>query len=77
MIKIEHPAISRTLRTGYPTNAFAQPECCGTDFFDSEILEGDVIVEYEGETALMENLEDKENLEKFLAHFGFEFKTIK
>lgn len=70
----DHPVIERMERTGY-ANAIAQPEHCGTDFFDSEILEGDTVVEYEGETVLLDNLMDRENLQEFLAHLGFEFKT--
>lgn len=68
MNQLEHPTITRTLRTGYP-NVIKQPEHSGTDYFDCEVLEGDDIVEYDGEVVL------KENLEKFLSEMGFEFKT--
>lgn len=68
----DHPVIERMERTGYPE---PQLESCGTDFFDCEILEGDDVVIFEGEMALRENLENPKNLENFLAHFGFEFKT--
>lgn len=64
----DHPVIERMERTGYP-NMIEQPEHAGTDYFGDEVLEGDSIVEYDGEIVL------KENLEKFLAEIGFEFKT--
>ena len=72
---IEHPAITKANMTGY-ANALSQPECEGVDFFGSELFPGDDVVIYEGEMALRENLDDRGNLEKFLYHFGFEFKTI-
>lgn len=68
MNQLEHPAITRTLRTGYP-NVIEQPEHSGSDYFGDEVLEGDDIVEYDGEVVL------KENLERFLSEMGFEFKT--
>jgi Hypothetical protein Yqai len=64
----DHPVIERIERTGYP-NVIKQPEHSGTDYFGDEVLEGDDIVEYDGEVVL------KENLEKFLSEMGFEFKT--
>ncbi|WP_423408051.1 YqaI family protein [Heyndrickxia sp. MSNUG] len=69
---MEHPAITRTLRTGYPTNVIEQPEHCGTDYFDSEILEGDDII-IDGEEQIL-----KENLERYLKEvYGMQFQTIK
>lgn len=53
---LEHPDITRTLRTGYP-----EPEKSshwGIDYFGDEILFGDDIVEIDGEVVLEENLED-------------------
>ena len=69
----DHPTIERMERTGYPT--VEQHDNCGEDFFGTEILEGDDVVLFEGEIVLRENLEDPKNLEEFLEHFGFEFKT--
>lgn len=65
---LEHPDITCTERTGYP-NLVAQPEHAGIDYFGDEILEGEDVVEFDGEIIL------KENLEKFLVEIGFEFKT--
>ena len=65
---LEHPDITRTERTGYP-NMIDQSEHAGIDYFGDEILEGEDVVEFEGEVIL------KENLEKFLEEIGFEFKT--
>jgi hypothetical protein len=63
--------ISRIEKTGYP-NMMDQQEHYGCDFFGDEILEGDEVVEYDGEIIL------KENLERFLAEeMDFVFKTIK
>ena len=64
----DHPVIERIEKTGYP-NMIEQPEHAGIDYYGTEIIEGDDIVEYDGEVVL------KENLEKFLAEMGFEFKT--
>ncbi|KEF40154.1 Hypothetical protein Yqai [Schinkia azotoformans MEV2011] len=71
MPDIEHPTISRTLKTGYP-NMVVQPEHFGIDYFGDEILTGDDYVEDpdNGEIVL------KENLERYLSDvYGFEFKT--
>ncbi|WP_102274058.1 YqaI family protein [Cytobacillus massiliigabonensis] len=66
---MDHPMITQTERTGYP-NMIAQPEHNGTDFFGDEVLDGDEIVEYDGELIL------KDNLERYLVEeFGFKFKT--
>ncbi len=64
---MEHPTITQMNRTGYP-NLVNQPEHAGIDYFGEEIIEGDEIVEYGGETVL------KENLHKFLTEMGFAFK---
>lgn len=53
-LDIEHPDITRTMRTGYP-NMIAQPEHAGIDYFGNEILAGDDVVEIDGETVLLEN----------------------
>lgn len=58
---IEHPDITRTLRTGYPDglrNMINQPEHYGIDYFGDEILVGDEIVEINGEIVLKDNFED-------------------
>lgn len=66
---LQHPMITKIEKTGYP-NLMEQPEHCGSDFFGDEILEGDTIVEYDGELIL------KENLERFLSEeLGFRFKV--
>ncbi|MCM3665548.1 hypothetical protein M3204_14110 [Mesobacillus subterraneus] len=71
MSTIEHPAISRTLRTGYPTNTPDEPDTYGKDYFGEIIVIGEDIVE-DGETTVL-----KHNLERYLAEeYGFEFKTI-
>lgn len=67
MPQLEHPQITEMNRKGY-LGASEQPESCGTDVFGFEILAGDPIVEYNGETVLKEHLED------FLKDMGFEFK---
>lgn len=67
----DHPIIESIMRTGYPENLAAQPECCGFDFFGTEILPGDDVAEVDGETIHIDNLE------RFLAEqYGFVFKTI-
>jgi hypothetical protein len=46
---MEHPEITRILLTGYPhresgfENMVQQTECCGVDFYGTELLEGDEI----------------------------------
>ncbi len=65
---LEHPSITQVNRTGYPENLREQPEHAGIDYFGTEILEGDQIVEFDGEVVL------KENLEQYLAVLGFTFK---
>lgn len=65
----DHPMIEQVLRTGFP-NMVAQPEHAGIDYFGDEILDGDDIVEYDGEIIL------KDNLERYLTEvMEFEFKT--
>ncbi|MEE8669259.1 MAG: hypothetical protein SOI41_01135 [Heyndrickxia coagulans] len=67
---IEHPDITRTLKTGYP-NLAERPELFGTDFRGNEILVGDsVVIDTEtGEMCLEQDLED------FLVEVkGFVFK---
>lgn len=67
---MEHPMITQIMRTGYPKNMMEQPEHCGVDFFGTEILEGDDIVEHNGEIIL------QSNLEKYLEEeLGFTFKS--
>ncbi|MCM3324270.1 YqaI family protein [Cytobacillus kochii] len=66
---MEHPEVTQLRRTGYP-NLVAQPEHAGIDYFGEEILEGDEIVEYDGEIIL------KGNLQRYLCEvLGFEFKS--
>jgi Hypothetical protein Yqai len=66
---MNHPIVEKIVRTGYP-NMWTQPEHVGIDYFGDEILDGDDIVEYDGEIIL------KDNLERFLSEvLEFEFKT--
>lgn len=68
---VEHPDISHTERTGF-ANMVAQPEHAGIDFFSTEVLIGDEIIEdpNNGEVVL------KVNLERYLSEvYGFQFKT--
>ncbi|WP_404293138.1 hypothetical protein LG276_00865 [Cytobacillus kochii] len=66
---MEHPEVTQLRRTGYP-NLIAQPEHAGIDYFGEEILEGDEIVEYDGEIIL------EGNLQRYLCEvLGFEFKS--
>lgn len=70
VIMRDHPVIERVERFGYP-NVIIQPEHAGSDYFGDEILDGDVVVEYDGDVIL------KENLERFLSEeLDFVFKTI-
>lgn len=52
---LEHPEITRTLRTGYP-NIINQPELAGYDYFGDEIYPGDDVVEIDGDVILEDNL---------------------
>jgi uncharacterized protein YacL (UPF0231 family) len=57
---LEHPDITRAMRTGYPDglrNMINQPEHYGIDYFGDEILVGDEIVEINGEVVLKENFD--------------------
>ncbi|KIL73698.1 YqaI family protein [Bacillus badius] len=66
---MEHPAITRTMETGY-ANMVSQPEHCGIDAMGHEILVGDSIIEIGGEIVLESNLED------YLTEYcGAQFKT--
>ncbi|WP_433956955.1 YqaI family protein [Cytobacillus horneckiae] len=66
---MDHPLVTQIVRTGYP-NMIDQPEHAGIDFFGDEILDGDEVVEYDGELVLVDNLN------RYLSEeMGFEFKT--
>jgi len=68
---LEHPVLVSINRTGYPENLVAQPEHCGTDYYNTELLPGDDVAEVDGDTVHIDNLE------RFLAEqYGFVFKTI-
>lgn len=69
MSELEHPVVTQINQTGYP-NMVAQPEHAGNDFFSDEILEGDSIVEHDGNIILESNLEDY-----LIEELGFKFKT--
>lgn len=63
---LEHPSIGEMNRKGYLGPV--EQESCGSDYFGFEILSGDEVVVFDGETVL------KEHLEEFLKDLGFEFK---
>ncbi len=65
---MEHPELTQINRTGYP-NMVEQSEHAGVDYFGTELLAGDDIVEdpATGEVVL------KEDLEKYLKEV-YEFK---
>ncbi|MCS0823166.1 hypothetical protein NX029_04235 [Cytobacillus firmus] len=66
---MNHPIVDQIVRNGYP-NMGTLPEHVGIDYFGDEILDGDDIVEYDGEIIL------KDNLVRFLSEvLEFEFKT--
>lgn len=69
MADLEHPDITRTLKTGYPE---PEPRHWGIDYFGNEILEGDQIVvdPTNGEVILESNLQDY-----LIEALGFQFKT--
>lgn len=70
MPDLEHPLITRTLKTGYP-NLISQPEHFGTDVMDTEILTGDTYIELpNGEFLLESNLEDY-----LIEQLGWVYKT--
>lgn len=52
---LEHPEVTRTLRTGYP-KPIAE-ESGAVDIYGDEILEGDHYIEADGELILADNLE--------------------
>lgn len=66
---LEHPAITRINKTGYPENMIEQPEHNGNDVFGDEILTGDeIVIDENGEIIL------KDNLERYLSEaYGFQF----
>jgi len=66
---LEHPHITEMNRKGV-LNALNQPECQGLDFFGNELVEGDDVVEYDGEIVL------RDNLMEFLEAIGFTFKQL-
>lgn len=66
---MDHPTVNQIQRTGFP-NMAVQQEHAGIDYFGDEILDGDDIVEYDGEIIL------RDNLERYLTEvMEFEFKT--
>ncbi|MFC2948568.1 hypothetical protein [Virgibacillus sediminis] len=51
---MEHPAITRTIKTGYPYSD--RREEYGTDALGNEVFEGDEILVYQDEFYLVEEL---------------------
>lgn len=75
---LEHPMITYINKHGYPKemqgleNVVNQPEHCGSDFYGTEILEGDEIVidqEHFSEIVLQEHLK-----QYLIENLGFIFK---
>ena len=64
-IDIQHPAITRTMRTGYPDS---EPEIYGTDFYGNEVYVGDTILVLEDEFFLKDELTS--DVIELLEHFG-------
>ncbi|MEI2368288.1 YqaI family protein [Niallia circulans] len=68
---LEHPLITQINQLGYPAELLEEEiEHAGLDYYGDEIIEGDPIAEYNGETILQSNLQRYLNEE-----FGFIFKT--
>ncbi|MEY8346454.1 YqaI family protein [Niallia circulans] len=67
---LEHPLITQINQLGYPAKLEEEIEQAGLDYYGDEIIEGDPIAEYNGETILQSNLQRYLNEE-----FGFIFKT--
>ncbi len=63
MEHVEHPTITEINTFGYPKDMY-EDQHCGTDYFGTEIIEGDEIFELDGETVLLDNLE------RFLTEFA-------
>lgn len=67
---LQHPVITRMERTGFP-NMIAQSEHAGIDYYGTEILVGDNIINLpNGEMIHEDNLEDY-----LIEVLGFEFTT--
>ncbi|WP_445505773.1 YqaI family protein [Niallia sp. 03091] len=59
-MNLEHPMITRINDTGYPSKDIEPVEkaSAGTDYFGNEIFVGDEVVVHNGETILVDSLED-------------------
>ena len=66
---MEHPAVTRTMETGY-ANMISQPEHVAIDVMGDEVLAGDSIIELNGEIILESNLEDY-----LIEYCGAQYKT--
>lgn len=67
---LEHPLITQINQLGYPAELEEEISHAGLDYYGDEIIEGDSVAEYNGETILQSNLQRYLNEE-----FGFIFKT--
>lgn len=67
---LEHPLITQINQLGYPAELEEEIEHAGLDYYGDEIIEGDSVAEYNGETILQSNL-----LRYLNEEFGFIFKT--
>ena len=56
-LEIEHPVITEINQLGYPKDVY-QEKHWGVDVMGHEIIEGDSIIEIDGEIVLESNLED-------------------
>lgn len=70
---IQHPAITRTLRTGYPYSE--KREMVFTDGLGNEVFSGDPIIEFMGEFYLEDILSD--DAIEILEQHGGVHKTAK
>lgn len=67
---LQHPIIAQIEKNGFP-NMVAQPEHNGIDYYGTEILTGDTIINLpDGEMLHEDNLEDY-----LIEVLGFEFTT--
>jgi len=64
---IEHPMVTEINQLGYPKDVF-QEKHWGVDIMGDEVMEGDSIIEINGEIILESNLEDY-----LIEHLGAKF----
>ena len=69
---LEHPDITRTLKTGYPCPVDSPK---GKDFFGNQIYPGDEILEFEDEVFIVDEIST--DLQEFLEFLGARHRTAK